>query len=147
DDHVNDLALAADGGLWLAQPSGLGHFQDGKFGVAPIPDDITSKGVLGLAAANDSSVWLAGDNFVGRFDGKWHLTSAFDNPEFMDRFDRVVLDEQMNPWFVGETGLIHWDSDGWTSFSPEKTDATPMAARGSLPDGLSFPDPHKNYLE
>ncbi len=118
DDLINALALAPDGSLWLATPAGLGHFRQGKFENYPVPGDVTDKGVRALAVNSDNGVWAAGSNFIGHFTsgGTWEIHSALENPQLIDSFVAVVLDNDQFPWFVGERHMLHWDSSAWTAY-------------------------------
>lgn len=139
DNTITDLKLAPDGSLWLSTPSRLFKYTGNTF--EGVKDNVPSSSFV---VAGDGTIWLAGSNAVGRWDGP--IYGAFDHPLLLDQFDAVVLDGAGTPWFVGRRHLIHFDGQQWTAY-----DTSTGAAQGFVPGQPpetpvpAFPSPVADY--
>lgn len=138
DNIINDLAWAVDGTLWLASEGGIVQYHNDIF-------ILHSPAVaLALTVANDSAVWFAGNNLVGKL-GEFQYTT-FDHPALRDPFTTVMLDEAGNPWLVRRHNIVHFDGAQWVSYDMNNgSSQTFIPGEPQQAPVLDFPSPLTDY--
>jgi hypothetical protein len=147
DNAIHDLTLGPDGDLWLAANSGVIRFTKNHF-----TQVVDGGPIYSLALARDGSPWAAGSNLIARVapDGTAQTFTPFDHPQFLDQFRSVALDDQDDPWFVGDRQLIHLEGQTWSSIdraTGARIEFSPTAPpEVALDVPTSFPSPASDYL-
>jgi hypothetical protein len=140
DYRITSLALGSDGVLWGSSSSGVVSFQGS---VQKTYSNVPSSD---LVVDSTGRVWLAGLNGVGLLSGS--IYDAMDHPLLLDHFAQVVLDDEDNPWFVGQRRVLHLDAstNEWTAIDRNTSDTSSFdPANPVLTPVPDFPDPGTAY--
>jgi len=152
-DTINDLQRAPDRSLWLATPAGVSTYSNGTWNDLSLTDDLMDAATLSVAVAKDGTVWLTGQNYLGRVkSGQANLVyHTADNPLLGDRAQLVTLDDQDHPWFIGRRGRTHFDGQAWTVYDADArhfVQFTPFEPpRPTIPPPIEFPSPSSDYVK
>ncbi|MDJ0923348.1 MAG: hypothetical protein QNJ77_02200 [Acidimicrobiia bacterium] len=134
-NDVNDLALAPNGDLWAATAAGAVRWDvaTGEFEIFHEGDGIPGRSVEEIEVAPDGTVWVVGDQGIGRYDGMWTVYSDADTPELAGQLGALVVDQEGVVWAaVASEPLARYDGE-WTSVA--------LPAGGVIgPDGLAVGD-------
>ncbi|MBX3086365.1 MAG: hypothetical protein KF716_32310 [Anaerolineae bacterium] len=145
ENTIRALYLAADGTLWIAMPSGVMRLTNGSFQKTDIGTGISPAGVFDIAPKADGGLWIAGEFFVASLTEAGDLTTytAFDHPALLDRFTRIVLDDQRQAWFIGRQHAVHVDDTTWTAYPYDGTAQSFVPGQPDLANApiSAFPSP------
>ena len=130
---ISKGTLSHAGDLWIFTEKQLATFHGSTWQSIALPPEITAGGLLGVAAAHDGGVWVAGASHILKFrNGIW--TTPFRAPDDF-RFTgavRLLEDSDRNLWCGDQSrGLLEFRPDGRTlRFTHE--DGLPSLAIRSL---------------
>jgi hypothetical protein len=113
---VEALEFAPGGYLWAATSGGVVGWDlaTGDATVFGEADGIPSAGVIAVDAAPDGTIWVAGDGWIGRYDGSWQVFSSANTPELDSQIGGMAVDSDGVVWVdVASEGPLRYDGT-WT---------------------------------
>ena len=143
-----DIAVAADGGVWVATTGGLLRWDPATESAVlfDMASGLPSNQVKSVVAVRGSEIWAGTvGGVVRRLDGKWTTYDTRDG--LADDYVAAVADDPIGGvWALTRTGLSHFDGTRWSTFPMSATwppgeilsiaGATERIAFAGLPDGL-----------
>jgi ligand-binding sensor domain-containing protein len=145
-DIVSDVALAADGGVWLAHGrpgdpvevtagAGVSHrTPDGRWTALTIADGLSSNTVYAVERAPDGSIWFGTSSAASRLspDGHWSYPkdpSVTGPGDGWHSFRGLAFDRSGNLWVGSARGVSRLATDGtWRQYLGFPNDGRAMAA-------------------
>ena len=134
-NDVNDLALAPDGHLWAATAAGLVQWDitAGEFSLFTEGDGLPGRSFATIDISPDGTVWIVGDQGIGRYDGAWQIYSEENTTELAGQLGGLVVDHDGVVWAtVASEPLARFDGS-WSSVTAPEGPGRSVVG----PDGLA----------
>lgn len=121
-DDLRDVAVAADGTVWLATSQGVAAFDGTTFTVhnTSTHPGLANNDVKAIAVMSDGSVWAGTDFGVSVFDGSDYTTYTTDDGLSDNDVRNIKQAPNGDVWIATINGATRYSNGGFTAFgSPE----------------------------
>ncbi|MCD6308507.1 MAG: hypothetical protein J7M24_05875, partial [Candidatus Latescibacteria bacterium] len=115
---VNEMAVSADGALWLAADNGVLRHEGGAWTQFNTENGLPDNKINTIAIAPNGDVWVGTKYGAGRYDGTaWHAftKSGMNGLSDIDIL-KIVVDDNNIVWFGTNTGLTRYDGKEWKKY-------------------------------
>lgn len=105
--QFKSVTVAPDGGLWLAADRFLTRFEGQEWQEFPLNRQVVQGVVRDLAVASNLTLWLATDEGVAFYNGRWRLLTTADGLASNDVY-QVILAGDGAVWLVTAGGVSRY---------------------------------------